>query len=179
MNICEVIKTEKNKYKTTIHVINNNIYIRNIINEHIIPVIYEINKDDLFVDFHVSRIKDGHVTVFALFKHFLKDFGAPQKYVNIDVMFHDEKDNKKKVICTTNYNTHSIVSKKELTNCVLIPVEEIDMTCNLESDSHIYFESYIRVNSSFEFPDQIEKLAFIIVRKIMLRTKQFIEKMSL
>jgi hypothetical protein len=131
----------------------------------------------LFVDFRVTYIKEGHVTVFGLFKHFLKDFGVPQKYVNLDVVFKEEVDNKKKVVCVTNYDTRSIISNNDLNKCTLIPVEEIDMTCNIMSDNHIYFQSYIRIKSSFEFPEQIEKLAFIIVRKIMLRTKQFIEKM--
>jgi hypothetical protein len=180
VNMCEIKKIEKNKYETRIRILNNSIYLRKIINEHMIAVIYELNKEGLFLDFKMVEITEGHVTVFVLCKHFFKDFGAPQCYFYVDVIFEKEILAKIHIRSQTNYNTSKLLLlNPELKKCILVPLEDMNMVCHINSDHDVYIETIINIKSHIELPEQFEKIALIVSRKIMLRTKQFIEKMKI
>ena len=86
-------KINKNTYVFEYSIENNQVLLEKIITLDFIEMIHEINKEDIFEDFYIEKHSDKSATVFILFKHFLSDFGLPQKYAHLDVIFeqHDKK----------------------------------------------------------------------------------------
>jgi hypothetical protein len=97
----------------------------------------------------------------------------------MDIVFEKEKSNQIRINGKTNYNINELVSvKTDLKKCLSIPVEDMNMICYLNSEHDVYIEDVIKFKTNIELPEQFEKMAFIVSKKIMLRTKQFIENMK-
>lgn len=163
---------DKNKYELSFEIENNNIILTKLINFHLMRVIYEVNKD-IFDDFSLDIHSDNEADIYLSFKHFFEDLGFPKRYSLLHVNMHNDTNS---VIFTANtmYNTpHKNANANA--NATILPIDNLKITCNIETAHKIKIINVITFNSCFEIPGFVEKMSIQIFNKIFLRTKQFIE----
>jgi hypothetical protein len=163
---------DKNKYELSFEIENNNIILTKLINLHLMRIIYEVNKD-IFDDFSLDIHSDNEADIYLSFKHFFEDLGFPKRYSLLHVNMHNDTNS---VIFTANtrYNTtlkHTNVN----VNSTILPIDNLQITCNIVTAHKIKIVNVITFNTSFEIPGFVEKMSVQIFNKIFLRIKQFIE----
>ena len=159
---------DKNKYELSFEIENNNINLTKLLNFHLMKVIYEVNKD-IFDDFSLDIHSDNEADIYLSFKHFFEDLGFPKRYSLLHVNMHNDTNS---VIFTANtrYNTFH-----KNANATILPIDNLQITCNIETTHKIKIVNVITFNTSFEIPGFVEKMSVQIFNKIFLRIKQFIE----
>jgi hypothetical protein len=170
-------RIKKNCYSFEYVIENNNILLEKIINFDFIKLIYELNKTDIFEDFHIDIHADNRATVYALFNHFFSDFGYGQKYVYLDIV--TETHDKTLIFKTKPNNNHLPKSIKTKLDVEIMPVSDIITVCHFINPHKVSIETLTNFHSHFDYPDFMEKMATTIISKIFLRTKQFIEKINI
>jgi len=188
---------DKNKYELSFEIENNNIILTKLINLHLMRIIYEVNKD-IFDDFSLDIHSDNEADIYLSFKHFFEDLGFPKRYNLLHVNMYNRGCNGAEkgrsvvadpesgaladdsdtncVIFTANtrYNTplkHTNVN----VNSTILPIDNLQITCNIVTAHKIKIVNVITFNTSFEIPGFVEKMSVQIFNKIFLRIKQFIE----
>ena len=164
----------KNKYVLSFSISSEKLYLQKIIGFDIAKILYEVNKD-IFDDFDMNQRGD-EAEVYFLIKHFFSDFGLPQKYMHLQIQkIQDEKSNAILFFCQ-NANPElytSVLSKGEQMNIDLIHV-----ACNIINDHKVDVVNTIILNEGVDIPAVVEKMAGILISKMFLKVKQFIEKAS-
>ena len=163
---------DKNKYELSFEIENNNIILKKLINFQLMRIIYEVNKD-IFDDFSLDIYSDNEADIYLSFKHFFEDLGFQKRYNLLHVNMHNDTNC---VIFTANtrYNTplkHTNVN----VNSTILPIDNLQITCNIVTAHKIKIVNVITFNTSFEIPGFVEKMSVQIFNKIFLRIKQFIE----
>ena len=165
---------DKNKYELSFEIENNNIILTKLINLHLMRIIYEVNKD-IFDDFSLDIHSDNEADIYLSFKHFFEDLGFPKRYSLLHVNMHNDTNS---VIFTANtrYNTTlKHANSNANANATILPIDNLQITCNIENAHKIKIVNVITFNTSFEIPGFVEKMSVQIFNKIFLRIKQFIE----
>jgi len=165
---------DKNKYELSFEIENNNIILTKLINLHLMRVIYEVNKD-IFDDFSLDIYSDNEADIYLSFKHFFEDLGFPKRYSLLHVNMHSDTNS---AIFTANtiYNTlHKNANVNVNVNSTILPIDNLQITCNIVNAHKIKIVNVITFNTSFEIPGFVEKMSVQIFNKIFLRIKQFIE----
>jgi hypothetical protein len=172
----KMTRIDKHNYLFEYEILNKNILLENVINLEFIKLIYELNKDDIFDNFYLEVNNSQSVTVYILFKHFFNDFGLPQKYAHLDISI--EKTDKQIIFRIT---TNNAVPKVNISNkeAQLIPINSVTATCELITPHKASIKTTTSFCKSMNLPEFIEKLATTVISKIFLRTKQFIEKITI
>jgi hypothetical protein len=165
----KMIKTKEKTYKIEFEITNQLILLEPIIHFNLIKLIYEINKDTIFTDMNMELLSKNHATIYIRMFHFFADFGIKQKYIDIDS--HISKSDK-----TVIFHATTIHSKKE--SCELLPLTSIIAVCNIVNPHKVAFTISFCFDEIFEASDIIEKMVVTLFCKIILRTKQCIEKMT-
>jgi hypothetical protein len=174
------LKREKNNniYLLQFLAENTNVNLYNMINLDIYKLMFTLNKDNFEkIDLdQITTILSSHdkvineVNVLFLFKPFASDLGIKPKYMYVKVT----------EVCEPNKKTY---------NCVDIDypnVEELksyDKVVNTISSMVVNFESLNKINISYIFkldlshslPTYMENIMGLIMKKVFLNLKQFIE----
>ena len=69
----------KNNYKLTFAMENNNIVLSKIIDFSLIKLIYDLN-DDVYEKVNIEQLNDSEAIITLLMKHFFEDLGLPQRF---------------------------------------------------------------------------------------------------
>jgi hypothetical protein len=172
----KMTRIDKYNYLFEYEITSKNILLENVINLEFIKLIYELNKHDIFDDFYLEMNNTESATVYILFKHFFNDFGVPQKYAHLDISI--EKTDKQITFRTTTNNSQPKVNilNKE---AKLIPIHNVTTICELITPHKTSIKTTTSFNNSMNLPEFIEKMATTVISKIFLRTKQFIEKITI
>jgi hypothetical protein len=135
-------------------------------------LIYALNKDDIIEDFHllVDSENEDKCTVYILFRHFFEDFGFQQKYILLDIVLERTSTH-----ITYKGTTNLTNSCNYCANAELLHLREISVACNIQDPHNLIVESKIKIQTKFEIPTMIEKMASIILHKIFMKLKQLIE----
>ena len=167
------IKLEKNKYNLTYSIENKNINLEPLINFELIKLIYELNPD-IYEKVVLNKTNEEEAQITLLIKHFFNDLGFPQKYSFMSL---------KKIIGTNciNFVGSSIFSEKP--SCIpneveLLPIDKLNIECSMSSPHKVNLNCLIIFNDSLVIPTFIEKVIGIIINKIFVRVKQFIENIK-
>jgi hypothetical protein len=165
-------KYANNEYRLTFPLRNSNIYLDKIITMNFLNVIYAVNKDDIIEEFHLCMdpTNEDRGTIYILFRHFFEDFGFQQKYIFMDIVLER----------TTTYITYkgtTNVTQKcdNNSNAELLHLSEFSVVCNIQDAHNVMVESKIKIQTMFEIPTMIEKMASILLHKIFMKLKQLIE----
>jgi hypothetical protein len=163
---------DKNKYELSFEIENNNIILKKLINFQLMRIIYEVNKD-IFDDFSLDIHSDNEADIYLSFKHFFEDLGFQKRYNLLHVNMHNDTNC---VIFTANtrYNT-PLKNANANVNSTILPIDNLQITCNIVTAHKIKIINVITFNSCFEIPGFVEKMSVQIFNKIFLRIKQFIE----
>lgn len=169
-------RIDKNKYILRFSISSDKLYIKKLIGFDIAKILYEVNKD-IFDDFDMNLNKSGHeAEVYFLIKHFFSDFGLPQKYMHLQIQkIQDEKSDAILFFCqNANPDLYTsilnIPSKGEQMNTDLIHI-----VCNAINDHKVDVVNTIFLNNHVDIPAVVEKMAGILISKMFLKVKQFIE----
>ena len=167
------IKLEKNKYNLTYSIENKNINLEPLINFELIKLIYELNPD-IYEKVVLNKISEEEAEITLLMKHFFNDLGFPQKYSHMGL--------KKSVSPNRiNFVGASIFSEKPsyIPNEVeLLPIDRLDIDCTIVSPHKVSLNCLIVFNNSLVIPTFIEKVIGIIINKIFVRVKKFVESIK-
>jgi hypothetical protein len=169
-------RIDKNKYILRFSISSDKLYIKKLIGFDIAKILYEVNKD-IFDEFDMNLNKNGdEAEVYFLIKHFFSDFGLPQKYMHLQIQkIQDEKSDAILFFCqNANPDLYTSVlnipSKGEQMNTDLIHI-----VCNAINDHKVDVVNTIFLNNHVDIPAVVEKMAGILISKMFLKVKQFIE----
>ena len=167
-------RIDKNKYILSFSISSDKLYIQKLIGFDIAKILYEVNKD-IFDEFDMNQRGD-EAEVYFLIKHFFSDFGLPQKYMHLQIQkIQDEKSDAILFFCqNANPDLYTSVlnipSKGEQMNTDLIHI-----VCNAINDHKVDVVNTIFLNNHVDIPAVVEKMAGILISKMFLKVKQFIE----
>ena len=168
------MKLEKNKYNLLYSIENKNINLEQLINFELIKLIYELNPD-IYEKVILNKINEEEAQITLLMKHFFNDLGFPQKY---SYMYLKKITTDKGI----NFVGSSIFFEKPViipNEVELLPIEKINIECTMDTQHKINLNCLIVFHNSLVIPSFIEKVIGIIINKIFVRVKQFIENIKL
>lgn len=171
----KVIKNKTNDYSILYNIKNNNIYLPKILNFSIIKLICEINKD-VFEDCNIEMINDNEANVYILVKHYFKELGIPKRYLYLNA----------KIEVTNNsiiFKINTIYDKLPNINnfpddVSILPMDNMIAICDITDHHNVVFVNNIFFSASFDIPEFVEKFSLILLSKLFLRIKQFIENIK-
>jgi len=164
----------KKKYNVEFSIKNPVLLIEKVINFNLINLVYELNKD-IYENMELEKISEDQVVVVLLLKHFFEDIGLPQKYARLHIIRSCEKQlvTFKSTTIDSNINKFGFIPE-----CAeLLTIEDLDMVCQLVNQHEVSFSLNITFVNNIDIPSFIEKTICVILNKIIMRIKQFIEKM--
>jgi hypothetical protein len=164
------IKIEKNKYILSFSIENKHINIEPIINFEFIKLMYDLNPD-IYEKVMLNKINEEEANITVIIKHFFNDLGFPQKYSNMSF----KKNIAEQCII---FSGSSIFSEKPdyiPKDIELVPIDNLNIECNINSPHKVTLNCSIVFNNSLDIPSFIEKVIGIIINKIFIKVKKFIE----
>ena len=168
------VKLEKNKYNLSYSIENKTINLEPLINFELIKLIYELNPD-IYEKVVLTKIDESDAKITLLMKHFFNDLGIPQKYSHMSLQ-------KKFTEQGVNFVGASIFSEKPTyipSDVELLPINNLNIDCTVVSPHKVNFNCVIIFNNVLIVPPFIEKIMGIIVNKVFIRLKQFIENVKI
>jgi hypothetical protein len=166
-------KYEENQYHVSFSVENSHVNIMKLIKSFdfsFIKLVCQLNND--FIESASFTEIDTHsIHAILIFKHFFKDLGIPQKFMNVIIKKHCETDDCVvfEIITTNNdYEVNTIKAEAMLT-------QEFIVRCKSSSEN-VCFESSIILQKSV--PIFVENIIGSILFKMFDRTKQFIDNFT-
>jgi hypothetical protein len=169
-----VIKKSTKHISINFDLINKNVQLNNIIDFPVFKLIYDLNQDiyDL-LDFKI--IDSNTAVLFALYKNLLKDLGGRQRYMYAKITKKNQGD---KVF----FETVPIYVDKD--NLPFPVPDKAYQSCFINTTIfHIISPSYVKYTQNVIFDEPeftstiITRVIASFIKKIYLRTKEFIEKM--
>ena len=170
-------KVANGEYNISFYLENNNIQLDNIIDFHLIKLLYELNQD-IYEKIELKIVNDTQAILLAINKHLFQDLGISQKYTHLNII--KKKQGTSKIIFdlqTVNPNStelsmsHLIPEKAEQ-----LPIEQFIIVCNVINQNKIEFRINFKLDiDTIELPDFVENALCKIFIKMFKRVKQFIE----
>ena len=172
--IC-VIKKNSKHLSVNFDLINKNVQLNNMIDFPVFKLIYDLNQD--IYDFLDFKIIDSNTAVlFALYKNLLKDLGGRQRYMYAKITKDKIDDDK---VCFQTKPMY--ISKDKLPYTV---PDKAYQTCFTNTTIfHILSPSHVKYTQNVIFDEPeftstiMTRVVASFIKKIYLRTKEFIEKM--
>jgi hypothetical protein len=173
-NGLKFIKAKQNHYQLIFSMQNNNIVLSKIMDFNLVKLIYDLNSD-VYEKINIFNINDNEAIVVILMKHFFEDLGLPQRFTYL----HIEK--------IVNENNITFISKSIRTHrptnmpkeAELMPILEMTSTCHVITPHNIDFHFNIIFDTELNIQPFTEKIVGLILNKIFIRVKQFIESVTL
>jgi hypothetical protein len=178
-NVClkENVHLKRDKkseiYSLQFYLDNPKYNLYNIINLNMYNLLYELNKDN-FEKIEIKNwLSNSEVDVLFLFKQFGKDLGIKQKYMYIRAT--EVVENGKKT-----YNSYDIEYPypDELTNYEKVTTRISTMVVNFESNHKININYLFKLDLAHSLPIYMENVLGLIMKKMFLHLKQFIEAIN-
>ena len=174
------LKREKNNniYLLQFVAENSNVNMYNMINLEIYNLMFKLNKDNfekIELD-NITTISSSHdkvineVNVLFLFTPFASDLGINPKYMYVRVT----------EVCEPNKKTYNCVdidypNTEELKNYDKVVNTISSMVVNFESCHKINISYIFKLDLSHSLPIYMENIMGLIMKKVFLNLKQFIE----
>jgi len=166
-------RIEKNKYTMQFNIKNDKLYLKQIINFSTLKILYEVNKE-IFDGFTMNKKSHTEAETYFLMKHFFSDFGLPQKYTHLDIIKVDDSENNAILFSCKNTECYTLDINVP-TNSEQLNVDIILFKCKLNSDHEVVITCDVFFNDNALIPVFAEKMASIIISKMFIKVKQFIE----
>ena len=164
-----------NSFNLQYRIINKQMYLDKLINFQFLNIIHELNKS-LFDDFKIIINNEDQSTIYILFKWLFKDFDIKQCAVVLNIK---RSALKKEQICfecsnaiNINDNSFNIPS-----NVQIIQVDNLTICFDISDKHNIHVDNTIIFQKKPNILPYIQKMTAQIISKMIMNTKQFIEKM--
>ena len=168
-------KHTENSYMLEFDLVNESISLESMIHFDLVTLIYELNKKDIFNNMKLDIVSDNHATIYMKMNHFFEDFGIMQKYLHVDAYI--VRFNNTITFRAYSINPDLLIHKNHST-CELLEVSMISIECTIINPHKVTFTAFIFFEETYEVSDMIETMASSLFCKLLLRTKQCIEKMN-
>jgi len=168
-----VSNNNKNDYFLSMSLVNTNYNLKKVINFNIFNLIFELNKD-IIENLHLEELDNNKANVLILFKDLAKDLGIKKKYMYSHLSFIENEnyivfDGKS----IDTYPDESLIKKYDR---IIAPYS--NLTINFENIHTINLTYNFEISISDDLPIYMETFPGLLMKKIMLRLKAFIEKMT-
>lgn len=173
-NNIKLLKHAKNKFTLMFVLENKNIILSNAIGYDFIKPICYLNKD-ICENIQMQKVNDNEIILSMLFKHFFKDLGLPQFFI----YFHVKKKTSGDNIIFNSQTLQSHTPDNVPIDSELVIVENGTIQCTIVSPHKINVVLDISVNILFDIPAFAENIVSLLVYKIIMRIKQFIENIRI
>jgi hypothetical protein len=148
--------------------------ITKFVSINFLKLVHDLNPD-MFesIDIHTFSGEKEEANVFLVFKDLFGDLGLPQFYTCFRIMLSEEEDGVKTFALAPLEITAELLELKQ--KKVEIPLRKCTMVCDARSVDHIVFRMHTTfVSNEFFSTSYIEKMASMLVIKVLNRVKQFI-----
>ena len=178
-NIClkENVHLKRDKkseiYSLQLYLDNAKYNLNNIINLNMYSILYELNQDN-FEKIEIKNwLSNSEVDVLFLFKQFGKDLGIKPKYMYIRAT--EVIENGKKT-----YTCYDIEYPypEELVNYEKVTTRISTMVVNFESNHKVNINYLFKLDLAHSLPIYMENVLGLIMKKMFLHLKQFIEAIN-
>jgi hypothetical protein len=164
-------KIKDHHYNLTFSISNDKIILSKVIDFPFIKLIYELNPD-VYEKINLEIINENEAILTLVMKHFFEDLGLPQRYSFLYI-------NKTNYANAILFESKSIKSYRPdgVDGCELMAIKSMNSVCasitphTMNFNFDVIFEDYMKI------PPFAEKMIGMIINKIFIRVKQFIEKM--
>lgn len=166
-------KSNENHFTLDFSMYNKNIRLSEVINFDLIKLIYDLNPD-VYEKIFLEKNTNNECNVTLLMKHLFEDIGLPQRYSHILLT---KKQNENEII----FNSKPIIDTKPdwiPKDAELMGLKNMTTTCKIINQHYIDFTFDIVFEDHVKIPLFIEKMIGVIINKIFIRVKQFIENIS-
>ncbi len=161
-------------FSMSFHLKNNNVNLKKILNIKLYTLLYELNKD-VIEKVEILSESETNSMILLVFKQFGADFGISKKYM---CLYTEMETTENKIIMRSktadiDKNNLSGISKCEELSCPYI-----NLFVTLKSDTEASIEYVFNMQMEEELPIYMENMIGILMKKILLRVKEFIEKVQ-
>jgi hypothetical protein len=169
------LKREKNidLYLLQFYLENKNRNLCDIINLNMYSLLYTLNKDN-FEKIEIKKwLSDHEVEVLFLFKPFGKELGIKPKYMYVKSI--EKIENGKKIYTgyDIEYPNLSEIAGYEKVNTAIS-----NMVVNFESNNKVNINYIFKLDLSHSLPIYMENILGLIMKKMFIHLKKFIESVN-
>jgi hypothetical protein len=165
-----------NSFMISFIVENKNIMLKNLINFKLYELIFKLN-NDIIEDVAITHeIDDEHINMIIKLKAIGQEFGLPKRYCFINI-------NKTVDTNLTKFTSNTINIDNDTIDKYKCLGEEIkntssNMYVELLNDHKAKINFTLFINSDEDIPGFIENMISLLLKKIFLRVKSFIENIK-
>jgi len=179
-NNFQLNKVASGEYNIHFYLENNDIRLDNIIDFHLIKLLYELNQD-IYEKIDLKIVNDTEATLLAISKHLFQDLGITQKYSHLKIT--KTLQETKKIIFdlqtiksnSTDFSMSHLIPKK----AKQLPIEQFIIVCNVINQHKIDITIDFKIDTdTIELPVFVESALCKIFVKMFKRVKQFIENIQ-
>jgi len=170
----EFIKKRKNQYSLFFSMTNKNIVLSKILDFNLVKLIYDLNTD-IYVHVNLEKVDENKAIITLLMKHLFEDLGLPQRfsYVNVERTVIGNKT----LFSGASIKTHRPPNVPD--DSELAAIKNMNIECTSLDDHNVTFKVDINFEEYITIPPFAEKMINVIINKIFIRVKQFIENIRI
>jgi hypothetical protein len=168
------ISQTENSFNLQYRIINKQMYLDKLINFQFLNIIYELNKS-LFDDFKIQIISEDKATIYILFKWLFKDFDIKQCAVVLNINRTALKENQICFECTSISDANLFYTIPE--HIKILNIDNLTINFDISDKHNIHINNTIIFQKKPNILPYIQKMTAQIISKMIINTKQFIEKM--
>lgn len=167
-------KNGKNDYSLAFQMENNSILMSNIIDFSLVKLMYDLNVD-IYEKVELQKIDDNNAVMNMLMKHLFEDVGLPQRFSYVDIIKQVEENK-------VTFRSRSIYSEQPKgipENAEQLPIKQMICDCDIITPHRVEFSCNVIFEDHMIIPAFSEKMIGLILFKIFIRVKRFIENVRM
>jgi hypothetical protein len=172
-------KINAGEYIIQFNLENNNIQLNNIIDFHLLKLLYDLNMD-IYEKIDLKILDKNEAILLAINKHLFQDLGITQKYSLLKIkknIFTKENKIVFELQSIKNTNVKEIPQVPE--KAEQMPIEKFTIVCNVINQHKIEVIIDFKIDIDlFQMPDFVENVLRKIFLKMFKRIKQFIDNIE-
>lgn len=169
------IGQNENSFNLQYRIINKQMYLDKLINFQFLNIIYELNKS-LFDDFKIQIISEDKSTIYILFKWLFKEFDIKQCAVVLNINRTALKEKQICFECTTSV-TDANLSFTIPKHVQILQIDNLIISFDISDKHNVHIDNTLILQKKPIILPYIQKMTAQIISKMIMNTKQFIEKM--
>jgi hypothetical protein len=161
-----------NTFSLTFGIKNENIQLSKIINLKLYTLLYELNKD-IIDKVEILSETENESTILLIFKQFGAELGISQKYMCLHTIMERCEGS---IIMRSETATRGRDNLENVSNCEEIVSPYTNLFVTMKSESEASIDYIFNMKMDDELPIYMENMIGILMKKTLLRVKEFIEK---
>ena len=165
----DLYKKDSSHFSLYLDIINPRIIIPNLINLEIYSLIAKLNTDVLERIQITNVFSENKISILFIFKRFGAEIGISQKYMHT-LIEQQIEDN------TITFRSKSIPLTQEIPeNCERVSSNNASLVVNISNPHDITISYDFHMDLNEDLPIYMENISGLLIKKIFLRLKVFIE----